>query len=616
MFAASVSRRVMIACLALLCGAAAFLAGCGGGGGGGGSAPAATDVGNVAIGLTDAEGDFVTYAVDILSLTLTRANGAVVETLPLTTRVDFADTVEMTEFLTAATVPAGRYKGASMRLDYGNADIRIENAAGEPVAAEVRYADGNPVGVFDVAVELTGRNALVVAPGLSAHMVLDFDLAASNAVDTTVTPPRVTLQPILFADTSLVRPKEHRVRGLLETVSRQRNEFELRLQPFHARTGHFGSLTVSVTQDTVYEINGATGKGDDGLAALAGLERNTPVIAIGDCTHGPFAFTARQVYAGISVPWAMHDVVHGHVVARNGDKLVVRGATIEFDDGRAVFNDNVLVDVDAQTNVRMEGRYGVQLTKDAISVGQRVTVFGTRVNSQSGVLVDATSAASLVRMLSTTVRGTVKEFSGGFPGRVRLDLQSIGNRSAAIFDFDGTGTPNADRDDYRLDTGSLSLASLTIGAPIQARGFVTAFGDAPPDFEAETIVNVAATNAILTVGWPWPGAANVLSFPTTESIELDLAHAGLLHHVLRGATWTDLTGLAHPTTIVPAGGDGLYAVVYHGSVSVFLDFASFVEALQERLAAPGALVRGVSGLGAFADATAQFAATRCAVVVQ
>ena len=46
------------------------------------------------IGLTDADGDFLSYSVDVVSLTLTKADGAIVATLPLRQRVDFADLVE------------------------------------------------------------------------------------------------------------------------------------------------------------------------------------------------------------------------------------------------------------------------------------------------------------------------------------------------------------------------------------------------------------------------------------------------------------------------------------------------------------------------------------------
>ena len=56
--------------------------------------------GEIVVSLTDAMGDFVSYTVDVKSLNLTRANGAQVSVLPLTTRVDFTQYTELTEFLT------------------------------------------------------------------------------------------------------------------------------------------------------------------------------------------------------------------------------------------------------------------------------------------------------------------------------------------------------------------------------------------------------------------------------------------------------------------------------------------------------------------------------------
>ena len=76
------------------------LSACGGGGGGGGQVPApgtgctASTCGTAMIGITDADGDFLSYSVDVVSLTLTKADGAIVETLPVRQRVDFADLVD------------------------------------------------------------------------------------------------------------------------------------------------------------------------------------------------------------------------------------------------------------------------------------------------------------------------------------------------------------------------------------------------------------------------------------------------------------------------------------------------------------------------------------------
>src|SRR2546422_186850 len=90
--------------------------------------------GVVAIGLTDTPGDFLTYTVDVTSLTLTKADNTTdVQTLPQRTRVDFARYVDLTEFVTAVTIPAGSYVSATLNLDYNNADIQVEDSNGAPV---------------------------------------------------------------------------------------------------------------------------------------------------------------------------------------------------------------------------------------------------------------------------------------------------------------------------------------------------------------------------------------------------------------------------------------------------------------------------------------------------
>ena len=83
------------------------------GGGGNNPPPAcdATSCGDVVIGLTDAEGDFLSYAVDVVSIKLEKANGDTVQALPTRQRVDFADLVNVTEFVTSATIPNGDLRG-------------------------------------------------------------------------------------------------------------------------------------------------------------------------------------------------------------------------------------------------------------------------------------------------------------------------------------------------------------------------------------------------------------------------------------------------------------------------------------------------------------------------
>ena len=175
------------------------LSACGGGGGSDSSSNENNDGnGQVLVALTDAAGDFVTYTVDVLSIKLTHANGTVVETLPISTRVDFAQYTELTEFLTAATVPNGRYVKGSVVLDYSNADIQVEDDAGnaKPVTSIVDI-NGAPVTTLEVNVTLEGRGALPVAPGIPKNLMLDFDLKKSNTVVFEGDQINITVEPIL-----------------------------------------------------------------------------------------------------------------------------------------------------------------------------------------------------------------------------------------------------------------------------------------------------------------------------------------------------------------------------------------------------------------------------------
>ncbi len=77
---AALRRFLQLGSLLAAIGFAALLGGCGGG-------SVEGESGDVWVGLTDAAGDFATYTVDVTAITLTKANGEVVETLPLQTTV-------------------------------------------------------------------------------------------------------------------------------------------------------------------------------------------------------------------------------------------------------------------------------------------------------------------------------------------------------------------------------------------------------------------------------------------------------------------------------------------------------------------------------------------------
>src|SRR5258706_3592779 len=116
------------------------------------------EMGVVGISLTDTAGDFLSYTVDVTSLTLTKADGTVVQALPLRTRVDFARLVDLTEFVTAVTIPSGNYVSATLNLDYANADIQVDDGTGVPVPpvppANIRDSQGVQVTTLSMSVKL------------------------------------------------------------------------------------------------------------------------------------------------------------------------------------------------------------------------------------------------------------------------------------------------------------------------------------------------------------------------------------------------------------------------------------------------------------------------------
>lgn len=557
------------------------LAGCGGGGGGsdGGGISGQTTSGEVVIGLTDTPGDFIRYAVDVVSITLTKANGAVVETLPLSLRVDFAQYLEMTEFISAVTVPSGLYTGARIRLDYTHADIQVEDSSGNAVAATIQDLNGRPIGILDLTVKLDNLRALVVIPGIPAHLTLDFNLKVSNRVDTTASPPVVTAEPFLVAQVNPEEPKIHRVRGPLRFVDLDDSSFQVFLCPYHRLVGKFGTLTARTNPDTLFEIDGLTYRGGNGLGQLAAKPSGTAVVAVGDLNMITRRFIAREVYAGSSVSFGTNDAVTGSVIDRNEDVLTVRGATLVRADGTVLFNDNITVRLADTTVVTGQGTLGQVYTKDDISVGQMITALGTFSGDPGSFNLDASHG--LVRMLVTVLTGTVNQLS---PGNLNLNLQTINGRQVSLFNFAGTGgalADDADPANYEVDTGALSLSGLSAGSPVRVRGLVRPFGKAPPDFAAWTVVNIASLPATLLFDWN-PATETPFTSTSSTALYLDPTGVGPFHHILRGGIVTDL--LPGEPVVAPQNSSfGWYAIGYGSTVQLYTQFEDYRDALLSRL---------------------------------
>jgi hypothetical protein len=597
--------------------------GCGGGGSDGGAGPftpsgcTSSSCGDVYLGLTDADGDFLTYTVDVQSLTLKKANGATVETIPAVSRVDFAQLVDLTEFLTARSVPNGDYVEGSIRLDYSNADIQVD-VGGVATPAHVVDDAGNTVGIVDLAIKLDNRNHLVVAPGRPRFIELDFDLAASNTVgDLTQSPVPVTLRPFVVASVEPVETKQIRVRGPLVSVDTTASSYLVDIRPFHRPSGEFGRVTVHTDDQTMWEIDGVPQVGAAGLAALAAEPVGTPTAAFGTLSRPDRTFTAARVNVGTSVESAQFDAIAGNVTARLGDTLTVRGVTLDRRDGSVKFmRGEATLLVGDNTKVTAEGSANMP-TIDAISVGQRIRAFGTVTNESTAgdVTIDAT--AGRVRLRITNLIGLVQSAS---TGNLTLNVQAFDGHRPAIFDFTGTGTSaatDADPTHYEIASGNLDLNLFTPGSPARVFGFVTPFGMAPPDFTARTLVDFHDVPSLLGVGWRPEGTAVPFSTMSTSGLTIDAANPdlGARHHIVLAFHAVDITTLGIPVTLVPDDSTpGTYAIAQPRQVEIFGTFDDFVGALTTELATAKAV--GLSATGHFDASTGDYTTHRVLITLK
>jgi hypothetical protein len=513
------------------------------------------ECGTLMVALTDADGDFLNYTVDVLSLRLETAGGRIVETLPRTTRINFTDYIDLTELVTVATIPPATYVSGTIRLDYTDAEVFVESD-GAAKAAVVTDMDGVTLGQTDLKITLSDRDQLTIVKGRPALLQLDFDLDASHVVDIVPTPATAASEQFIVAEIEPVDEKDIRVRGPLANVNEDEMSYTIAVRPFNDRVGDFGRMKVYINDETEFEVDETAYVGIEGLRALSAGGVGTPTVAAGTLNVAERKFTANIVLAGSSVPGIGSDAVVGNVIARDGNLLTVRGATIIAADRRAHFHDDVSIEIGPDTRVRKDGDRVSDLSIDAISIGQRVTVRGTIAQTATDALtpqihVDATAGA--VRMHVTHLLGIVNAV---MPGQSDITLHGIDRRRVQIFDFTGTGTStvtDADPNNYEIATGNLTLADFAAGKPIVAYGFPTAFGMAPPDFTGRTVVDYTNVRSVLGIGWGTAGTATPFANAGIDGLILNNHNEDmdLRHHIKNGPVLVDLTTLDSDTTIVP-----------------------------------------------------------------
>ena len=610
-------RTSLTSRIARFCLAAALLAlgatGCGGGGSSGSGSPTTSNAaqtcvpgnastsaqcGSVLVALTDADGDFTSYTVDVLSISLDRADGATVEMLPQSVRLDFAQLTDLSEIIGAATVVPDVYVGGRIRVDYSDAEIYVE-ASGNIVPVNVYDGDGTlltadtPASIVDLAIELPATGRLRVSRGAVALLSIDFDLAASHVVDISTNPATAVASPYIVAEVQPVDSKEIRVRGALVAVNVAQGTYDIRIRPWHLHDGNYGVFTVATTTATEFEVDAMPYVGAAGLRALAAKPAGTLTVAFGTLSPADRRFTAEIVHAGESVGGERMSGVAGNIVSRDGDRLVMKGAVAIRHDRRAHFQRTVIVDIGPDTRVTRVGDPRAIYDEDDLSVGQHVAIFGELVNPavdnsdpfgpDVALMLDATDGHA--QMLETQLLGEVLQ---AVPGQINIALRAIDRLSVAMFDFSGTGgTPLLDADpaNYEIATATLPLTAVEYGRPVRVIGFVNAFGAAPPDFTGRTLIGPRDLPAALGVSWAPTGTSAPFSVMTGTSLAIDLANPAIgdRHHMLLGHEVVDLFDLPSSPIIEQSGPPRVYGITEPGHVELFAGFSEFVDALTIRL---------------------------------
>ena len=600
--------------------AAVGLAGCGGSGGsdpGAANPPAATsDSGTLLISLTDADGDFVGYSVDVLSITLQRRGGGTVEVLPAATRIDFAQLTELSDLLAVATLAPGDIVGGKIRLDYSNAEVSVLSG-GQVTRAKVVGANGTPLGVTELDIQLPERERLVITRARAALLSLDFDLAASHEVDLSQTPPVVKARPYIVAEIDPVAEKDLRMRGALVSTDVAGSSYTVDVRPWFRPDGAHGRVTVHTTSSTAFEIDGVPSTGAAGLAALAAKPVGTMTVAFGTLSRLEHRFTAEIVHAGDSVSGERVDAIQGNIVSRNGNRLTVKGAFAVNRDHVMRVHRTVLVDVGVNTKVLKLGSLGTALDVSALSVGQQIVAFGTLTapaTDTTPATFDATNGR--VRMMPTNLRGAVNAV---VPGQLNLNLRGIDRLGIDAFDFTGTGvTPAQDANpaDYEVATGTLGLTSVAAGEAASVVGFVRPFGGAPPDFEGRTVIDHRELPTLLGIGWGMSGTTAPFSSMGATGLVLDIGNPsiGERHHLIDGMRVVDLTTLPmSPTLAPPPDGRAVYGISVGPDIRLFDSFAEFSSALATKLGGGGHAV-ALTASGRYEGGTATLYANHIAVL--
>src|SRR5258708_25700922 len=248
---------------ALLCAAALFAAGCH-------HNNLNSGFGLGWLTLSSTPGDFTSYIVNVNSLQLTgNVNGGITAFAPANAEiVDFTKLNNISELISSASIPNDTYTAASIVLDYTNANISVM-VNGVPTKAKVVDTTCKDLTTHTINITFDANNRPHIKPtygsSSAVRMAINFDLAASNVVNTATSPPTVTIKPFMTMAVSAPDTKPVRVRGPLINSSIGAGTYTVEVRPLFDEANSLGSLSIfNDANATVYTINGKTYVGSQG----------------------------------------------------------------------------------------------------------------------------------------------------------------------------------------------------------------------------------------------------------------------------------------------------------------------------------------------------------------
>jgi hypothetical protein len=574
--------------------------------------------------LADDAGPFTSYLVTVDSVVLVgKLNGAI-SAVAVPETVDFTKLQNLSELWATASLPVDTFTSAIITLDYTNAQISVM-VNGAPVKATIVDPSGATPTTVAVTVSFDSSNELTLLPTFATsnalRVAVGLDLAASNKVDFTTSPPKVTVKPFMSISTTASDNKLIRVRGPLINSSVNVGTYTVVVRPFFDEVNSLGTMTLFSDANTIYTLGGITYVGNSGLSQLSQTSAGSTITAA-YTTFEPTPTPAAGVTAGIFHPVYVvaggtledffTDGLEGDVIARSGNVLTVRGATLFANLAQAVQYEDAdsQVTIGPATQVTADGVASLgPLNFNSISVGQHITARGLYSLSAAGVtMLDSTGATSTdtgsVRLQSTEVFGSLISSASG---SLALNLQAIENWPASIYNFAGNGVSAAQDPtaaNYLVNTGALTLPAAAAGDPLWIDGYTSPFGLAPPDFIAEAVNAEPTVPASLVVSWTGTGTAAPFATLTSTGLTIDLANAAFGSGSLRiGADTIDIKTLSVNPTIVPAAaapasnglplfspvfsvGAGATAEAAGASIQSFNGFAAYVTQLTTTFATP------------------------------